>query len=432
MTRCLSAWPWLAALLLCLAFGFAPSGALAAGQNGVCLHCHGAQPNLAPEELRLDRDAANTHASLKCQACHAGKDAVPHRSQPRTACLSCHVRHGESVAHDVHERVACEACHLGGDGKAVLKDGGVVFVAGGEGALKLHDMKPGSDGASCARCHFAGNEVGAPAAALPPKGVLCAACHAATATAEDLPTRAGLFIFLAGFIILACSWIFGMNLGKGEALAMPEANHGPRDPLGRRLWNFFLDAFLQRRLWREDREAWGIHAMIFFPFVFRSIWGLAALGGSLAFPAAEWPWLMLARDWAPSALLFDLSGLVLLAGLALAWRRWRQIDSAGGPVKHRDRPALILIFATTLAGFLLEGMRIAIAHAPEGSSWAFAGRFLSCFIGSGSLVQSAYGFVWYLHACLTAATACYIPFSQLRHMFTAPASLLADCLGRRR
>ena len=342
MTRCLSAWPWLAALLLCLAFGFAPSGALAAGQNGVCLHCHGAQPNLAPEELRLDRDAANTHASLKCQACHAGKDAVPHRSQPRTAC------------------------------------------------------------------------------------------HAATATAEDLPTRAGLFIFLAGFIILACSWIFGMNLGKGEALAMPEANHGPRDPLGRRLWNFFLDAFLQRRLWREDREAWGIHAMIFFPFVFRSIWGLAALGGSLAFPAAEWPWLMLARDWAPSALLFDLSGLVLLAGLALAWRRWRQIDSAGGPVKHRDRPALILIFATTLAGFLLEGMRIAIAHAPEGSSWAFAGRFLSCFIGSGSLVQSAYGFVWYLHACLTAATACYIPFSQLRHMFTAPASLLADCLGRRR
>ncbi|MBR4746837.1 MAG: hypothetical protein IK061_05505, partial [Desulfovibrio sp.] len=92
MTRCLSAWPWLAALLLCLAFGSAPSGALAAGQNGVCLHCHGAQPNLAPEELRLDRDAANTHASLKCQACHAGKDAVPHKSQPRTACLSCHVR----------------------------------------------------------------------------------------------------------------------------------------------------------------------------------------------------------------------------------------------------------------------------------------------------------------------------------------------------
>ena len=64
MTRCLSAWPWLAALLLCLAFGFAPSGALAAGQNGVCLHCHGAQPNLAPEELRLDANASGDAGEL--------------------------------------------------------------------------------------------------------------------------------------------------------------------------------------------------------------------------------------------------------------------------------------------------------------------------------------------------------------------------------
>lgn len=42
-----------------------------------------------------------------------------------------------------------------------------------------------------------------------------------------------------------------------------------------------------------------------------------------------------------------------------------------------------------------------------------------------------YGWGWYAHAVITALTVAYIPFSQLRHIFTSPLYLLVQTLRGR-
>ena len=133
------------------------------------------------------------------------------------------------------------------------------------------------------------------------------------------------------------------------------------------------------------------------------------------------------------ALLFDLSGLALLLGLLLAAVLWRREKRSAANAPCHDWLALYLLLGITLTGFVLEGMRIALAGMPEGSGYAFAGYALAQVfapLGQAGLAR-IYGWGWYTHAVLTALTVAYIPFSQLRHMFTAPLFLLVQTIRGR-
>jgi len=72
-------------------------------------------------------------------------------------------------------------------------------------------------------------------------------------------------------------------------------------------------------------------------------------------------------------------------------------------------------------GFLLEGMRIAMTGAPEGSAYAFLGYGISrIFADWSSTITGVYGYVWYAHAVLTGGFIAYLPFSRLLHIIIAP------------
>jgi Nitrate reductase gamma subunit len=134
-----------------------------------------------------------------------------------------------------------------------------------------------------------------------------------------------------------------------------------------------------------------------------------------------------------TALVFDLSGLALLAGLVKAALYWKREKGLPANAPRRDWPALGLLLAITVTGFVLEGLRIALTGTPEGSQWAFAGYALSriCNLMSPAQLADIYGWGWYLHAVVTAATVAYIPFSQLRHIFTSPIFMLVQTLRGR-
>lgn len=363
--------------------------------------------------------------------------------------------------------MSCGACHLSGV-TPVLKDGKVDYVIN-SGPLNVHSMTLASGTASCVRCHsaspavtgtatgsggteaggstsgFAGNgKVGAANAILPPKSVLCMGCHAATFSVQDTPGQIGLGIFVLVFAGMGLFWLSCANLGKGSpqkpqtADAATGQSHGCPTPhqhasAENRWAALCCDVFLQRRLYRESHLRWAVHALIFFPFLFRFVWGLLGLTGSLLSPAQEWPWLLLDKNWGAGAFLFDLSGLALLLGLLLAAMLWRREKSAAANAPRHDWLALYLLLGITLTGFVLEGMRIALTGMPEGSGYAFAGHVLA--LGLAPLGQATlariYGWGWYAHAVLTALTVAYIPFSQLRHMFTAPLFLLVQTIRGR-
>lgn len=438
----------------------------------MCLSCHGPESNAAAPAGAMPRISAEgmksmTHGDMNCLTCHKDAARYPHNRQERVNCLTCHTRHDEKTIHDAHSNVSCGACHLSGV-TPVLKDGKVDYVIN-SGPLNVHSMTLASGTASCVRCHsagpavtgtatgsggteaggstsgFAGNgKVGAANAILPPKSVLCMGCHAATFSVQDTPGQIGLGIFVLVFAGMGLFWLSCANLGKGSpqkpqaADAATGQSHGCPTPhqhaTAENRWAALCcDAFLQRRLYRESPLRWAVHALIFFPFLFRFVWGLLGLTGSLLSPAQEWPWLLLDKNWGAGAFLFDLSGLALLLGLLLAAVLWRREKSAAANAPRHDWLALYLLLGITLTGFVLEGMRIALTGMPEGSGCAFAGHVLA--LGLAPLGQATlariYGWGWYAHAVLTALTVAYIPFSQLRHMFTAPLFLLVQTIRGR-
>lgn len=422
----------------------------------LCMSCHGPEGKDMPGAARITAQALSvmTHKNMDCLTCHKDAARYPHNKQERVPCLTCHTRHTESVIHDAHSRISCESCHLQGV-TPVLRNG-MVGVSVNSGALKVHNMRLPSGTASCVRCHSSAvspdspagaGTVGAADAVLPAKSVLCMGCHAGTFTVQDTPSRIGLSIFVLGFVALILFWFSTTNLGKGSLTSGSDAQsaadgtgqtHGCPSPehhggSENRWLALLFDVLLQRRLFRESRTRWCIHALIFFPFLIRFTWGMLALLGSHRAAGMEWPWLMLAKDWAPTAFIYDVSGLALLAGLIWAALFWKKEKLAAVNAPRHDWPALWLLLAITVTGFVLEGMRIALTGMPDGSQWAFAGYGLANLFALMTPAELAriYGWGWYAHAVVTAATVAYMPFSQLRHIVTTPIFLLVQTLRGR-
>ncbi len=406
--------------------------------QALCFHCHAkgdtpAQKATGALVPLIDSAAygSTPHANQSCTACHPGGAAFHHQDQPKGDCLQCHTRHDEKKAHDVHLDVACGACHLKGVtpfrdtvSKRVLwklpPDTGK--------PLQVHDMasKGGQD--TCVRCHEKGNKVGAPAMVLPAKSLICMPCHAATFSVGDTTTIVALLIFLAGIIMALSYWLTGTFSG-GEAV-------GPVPEETRRslfagtlsvLRSLLLDVLFQRRLYHQSEGRWLIHALIFYPFLFRFVWGLAGLLGSLWKPGNETVWVLLDKNNYLTALLFDISGVMILLGILLALvrgtlRRFRRLPG----LPAQDPLALGLIGGIVIVGFVLEAMRMAMTGFPGDAEYAFVGYWISRFFSDPSELTSLYGYLWYGHAILAGAFVAYLPFSRLFHIILAPVVMIMD------
>jgi nitrate reductase gamma subunit len=271
---------------------------------------------------------------------------------------------------------------------------------------------------SCRRCHFSRNHLGAPAAVLPPKGILCMPCHAATLSAADVVTATALIIFALGLIATGSVWASGRSAPAERSSARPPFAASLKVSLK----GFILDGMLQRQLFRFSKSRWLVHALVFFPFIFRFIWGLAALVGSRGWPQHSWSWALLDQNHPVTAFVFDLSGVLVLVGAGVMVCR----RLVGGGMRRpaglppADWPAYGLLGAILVVGFVLEGLRIALTGYSPGSAYAFVGDGLSRIFHGATGLDDLYGYVWYGHAILTGLFVAYIPFSRMFHIILAP------------
>ena len=194
-----------------------------------------------------------------------------------------------------------------------------------------------------------------------------------------------------------------------------------------------LDGLLQRRLFRQAKVRWAIHALIFLPFVFRFAWGLVGLGASLCRP--DWPgtWILLDKNHPATAFLFDLTGVMVILGIvcAVVRRARRPSEEILAGMPRPDWAANGLLAGIVLVGFLLEGMRIAMTGSPSGAEFAFVGYGLSRLF-TGVDLTGLYGYVWYAHAILTGVFVAYLPFSRMIHMITVPLALALNAGSEQR
>ena len=161
----------------------------------------------------------------------------------------------------------------------------------------------------------------------------------------------------------------------------------------------------------------------------RFFWGLTALLGSLWSPGNP-AWDMINKNHPLTACLFDLTGIMILSGILLAWIRGaiqRRHRVVGTP--DQDRVALALIGGIVIIGFLLEGMRIVMTGQAANAAWSFAGYAVSLWLGPSRGLPEVYSFMWYFHAALTGAFIAYIPFSRLLHMILAPVAISMNAVS---
>jgi nitrate reductase gamma subunit len=291
---------------------------------------------------------------------------------------------------------------------------------------------------SCERCHYRGNALGASAMVLPAKSILCMPCHAATFSVGDTTTVIALLLFLVGMARLGVVWFSGSLSSVGTATLDGRSGkavsslHGTvyLSSMLRLLKVLAFDVFLQRRLFRQSRTRWFIHGLIFFPFVFRFLWGITALLTSLWAPESSLPWVLLDRNYPLGAFLFDASGLLILFGIIFTIvRKIKGQAQAISGLPKQDWPALFLLGSIVVIGFVLEGMRIAMTGAPAGSEYAFLGFALSRLFVNVTALSNVYGYVWYLHAILTGALVAYLPFGNLLHIIIAPVIMALNAMS---
>ncbi len=134
------------------------------------------------------------------------------------------------------------------------------------------------------------------------------------------------------------------------------------------------------------------------------------------------------------SLALDVAGLlavVMLVGLALR----RLLRGQGLATVRSDWLVLGLTLAILLTGFLVEGIRMAATELrtdPELARFSPVGLAVAKLVAFGGggrapALLAAHQGLWWLHFLLVAGFIASIPFTKLRHLFTAPAGyLLAD------
>ena len=85
--------------------------------------------------------------------------------------------------------------------------------------------------------------------------------------------------------------------------------------------------------------------------------------------------------------------------------------------------ALVLLGSIVAAGFVLEGLRIAMTGTTGSAAYAFIGFGISRLFFNPEIVTDIYGYVWYVHSALTGAFVVYLPFSRLLHIIWSPVVL---------
>lgn len=415
--------------------------------QGFCRECHGKADlhrkwgtqavslTVTPESFGQSR-----HRTVACIHCHIDVARSPHRTRVGAQCLSCHTVHGEGAAHDPHLRVSCQACHRQSKAAVLNKSIDRVVLSrlnDEENSLALTDHRlPDTRSTEfCQRCHVPGNKVGAAAAALPAKSLLCLPCHYAPIAVGHSIFWVALVIFGLGLLLTGMFWLSGSVQGEEKSIHR-KISLGSEAAwsvvFSREFWTllktFFFDVLLQRRILQESVKRWSIHSLIYYAILFR--FGLAVLTHFSYFfkPGGALTYALIDKNHPFVALTNDLLGLFILVGLAASVIQRLVVKPPEVISEWKDNGALAILGALVLVGFSLEGARILVTGIPpEKAAYSFVGFLLSrLFAMFPADWPTAYVYLWYAHAVLGALLVAYLPYGKLKHIFVTPLSLVSQ------
>lgn len=222
---------------------------------------------------------------------------------------------------------------------------------------------------------------------------------------------------LAGLVVAAAVWALSRwvklwKLGKSESRL---------DRLGERIRSFIplaiVDLIFHRRFLRDPYPGI-IHFLIFVGYA------LPLLGAGMDFISHYIVHFMHGNTYLAFSFLNDLGGVLAMVGVLLAlFRRYVQRPERLDNLLD-DAVVLGLLFLIPLTGFVLEGLRMAVANPPaEWARWSFLGFAFSQAFKGASL--GWYQAIWWFHMVLAMGTLIYVclAFSKLTHILISPLNI---------
>lgn len=210
-------------------------------------------------------------------------------------------------------------------------------------------------------------------------------------------------IFLIGLFFHASIWLAGLKRDK--------FNFSTAGVI-----NLLKDGLLGKRIFKGDLTAGLMHLFI--------MWGFIGLFVGTVLSTTDY-WLIhfLSGDiYLIYSFCLEILGLMLIVGLFMALIRRYIAKVSRLNNTSQDLWILILLLASVLTGFLVEGIRLAVQR-PEWGGYSFAGLIFSSLLSSKDRATSLYPFMWWLHALISLGLVAYFPFSKLFHSLAAPFNI---------
>ncbi len=415
--------------------------------NAFCDRCHGevdcsrtVDGKIVSLQVQPTTPQDTPHHYFACIHCHTDVARSPHRSDTGAQCGACHSVHGEGTAHAPHLRVACQACHFTSDVVRLDPTDNLIKptrinTAGEPIGLVDHTLADTVDEAFCRRCHHPGNTIGAAAAVLPAKSVLCIVCHPSPAEVGHPMFWAALAILVLGLFVMLRFWFMGTV--RGEEKSLHRKIGLGSDALWQALFSrqiltvlrvLFLDILLQRRILRESVQRWSLHSLIYLAMVAR--FSMSLLTGVLFSinPDGDLALALIDKNYPATAFIYDLLGLFIFLGILWATIQRFVVKPEHVTAEIEDSITLALLGALVLLGFVTTATRLLMTQVPlEVAAYSFVGYSVAKVLTWLPLDwSSAYPVLWFAHAAMGAAFIAYLPFGKLKHIFNVPLTYLLE------
>ncbi len=248
----------------------------------------------------------------------------------------------------------------------------------------------------------------------------------------------GAVVYLVGVISLgAVAWALWQR-SQYWRLGKPNPDVGPwRVRIIAALRTLFIDSAGHRRFVRHERYPGAMHFLIF--------WGIAILFiattlDAFEFNAEHWlGWYLPSKHISVQLeLVWDIGGLMLIAGVALAAYRRYVVRPPRLNTMLENGVLLALLLSQALSGFLLQALRMAATELePASDLYSVASAYWSPFSyvmalgirGAGATIYAmevSHFTLWWAHAALMSATFVYAAwrFGPLMHIFVSPLNLV--------
>ncbi len=242
----------------------------------------------------------------------------------------------------------------------------------------------------------------------------------------NIPHWAEITQYILGFLTVL---IFGYGVFRRVKRWLQGQPERRIDQLGARLWSVIVQGLGQVRT-LQDIYPGIMHLTIF--------WGMIALFIGTILATIDWDVTHLIFNvqfltgwvYVVFELILDIFSIFLFIGLGMAiYRRYfvrpsRLANMPGDNFKWDDAYVLIMLVLIGITGYLVEGLRIAVAQ-PDWAAWSPVGNALaSGFIALGDTSNRALHYaLWITHILIAFIALASIPFSKFFHMIAGPVNI---------